>query len=256
MYIIRRFDMYFERTVKYYMDKNTKTKIIRGAVVTAIFLIVFNFIVFLLPAERNDVFWICYIFGTAAILLQMLFVWTAFKDGKSKRSSIYGLPIINIGITYGVLQLVFSFIGILLSRFLPFWVPMLLFIILLGGAVIGTIAAKTVKEQIEYFDEKIVKDTMNIRSMQTKMDTLLERAQYDLAVKKEVSKLYDVIRYSDPVSSSYTANIESAIAGQLDLLQNAIQTKDNQSVTQLCTSISDMVKERNNICAEYKYKNN
>lgn len=96
---------------------------IRAIAFVLIVLIAFNVVVLTLPFVMNGVFWVSYIFGMLAILLQLTVMKIAFKNGSSVKSKFYGFPIARIGAIYAITQLVVSLIFMLLAHFLPVWLP-------------------------------------------------------------------------------------------------------------------------------------
>ena len=207
------------------MSKN-KIRVIAFA---AIALVVFNVIAFVIPIPKSAVFWVAYIFGMLAIAAQLLFMNVAFSGKEDIRSKFYGFPIARIGVIYGICQLLLSFAAMALGAFIPVWVPVVVFVIIAAAAGVGLISTDMVREEIEKQDEKLVKDVSG-------------------ELKTALDKLADEIKYSDPVSSSATEQIEDELNFNIEELQKAIVDGDNTSALTICKKTSGILAERNRLC--------
>lgn len=226
------------------MSKN-KIRIIAFA---AIALVVFNVIVFVIPIPRNAVFWVSYGFGMLAIAAQLLFMNVAFAGKEDIRSRFYGFPIARIGVIYGACQLLLSIAAMALGALLPVWIPVVLFVIIAAAAGVGLISTDMVREEIEKQDEKLVKDISRMRSLQSKMNVLISQTDAGGELKTALDKLADEIKYSDPVSSSATEQIEDELNFNIEELQKAIVDGDNVSALTICKKTSGILAERNRLC--------
>lgn len=226
------------------MSKN-KIRVITFA---AIALVVFNVIAFVIPIPKSAVFWVAYIFGMLAIAAQLLFMNVAFSGKEDIRSKFYGFPIARIGVIYGACQLLLSFAAMALGAFIPVWVPVVVFVIIAAAAGVGLISTDMVREEIEKQDEKLVKDVSRMRSLQSKMNVLISQTDAGGELKTALDKLADEIKYSDPVSSSATEQIEDELNFNIEELQKAIVDDDNVSALTICKKTSGILAERNRLC--------
>ena len=226
------------------MSKN-KIRVIAFA---AIALVVFNVIAFVIPIPKSAVFWVAYIFGMLAIAAQLLFMNVAFSGKEDIRSKFYGFPIARIGVIYGACQLLLSFAAMALGAFIPVWVPVVVFVIIAAAAGVGLISTDMVREEIEKQDEKLVKDVSRMRSLQSKMNVLISQTDAGGELKTALDKLADEIKYSDPVSSSATEQIEDELNFNIEELQKAIVDGDNVSALTICKKTSGILAERNRLC--------
>ena len=60
--------------------------------------------------------------------------------------------------------------------------------------------------------------------------------------------LAEALRFSDPVSSAATADIEENLTGLLEELGSAVLDKDYASVKTLCAKASTLLADRNRMC--------
>ncbi len=220
---------------------------LRVLVVTAIIFVVFNVIAFVAPFNKNGTFWTAYIFGLISILVQPIIVFTACKNGTDTKSKFYGFPIIRIGLIYIVVQFIFSLIFMGVSGFIPVWIPIILFVILLAFCAIGFIATDTMREEIEKQDIKAKVDTIVMRSLQAQSKALVGLCN-DAEVKRSVEALAESFRFSDPVSSNATSHQENELANILNLLQSALTDNDSNSSIKLCKRAEAVLEDRNRLC--------
>ena len=94
------------------MSKN----LMRFYISLGIIFVVFTVISFVLPFERNSVFWIAYLFGVLSIGVQAYIMPHAFQQGSSVKSKFYGFPIARVGAIYLAAQLVVSVICMTLAK--------------------------------------------------------------------------------------------------------------------------------------------
>lgn len=227
---------------------NLSKNAVRILLFAGIALVCFNVISFVIPLEKNGTFWVGYIFGMLAILLQLVVMKVAFDGAESIRSKFYGFPIARIGVIYGICQILLSFVVMALSPYVPLWIPIIIFTLMLAAASAGCIAADAVRETIEKQDEKLVKDVAAMRNIQSKMNLLVTQVDSSEQLKKALSELNDDIKYSDPVSGKATEELETELEGLINELQKAVVDEENESALALCKKGKVILAERNRIC--------
>ena len=67
-------------------------------------------------------------------------------------------------------------------------------------------------------------------------------------IKKEVSKIKDACRYSDPMSSSALNGVESQITMRFNALETAVENNDCFSVKNICEEMNVLLADRNKKC--------
>lgn len=226
------------------MSKNA----VRILVFAGLALVVFNVIAFVVPFAKNAVFWAAYVFGMIAIISQLAVMKLAFNGTESIRSKFYGFPVARIGVIYGICQILLSFAAMALSSFIPMWIPIIIFIVMLAAATAGLIGADMVREEIEHQDKKLVKDVSNMRELQSKINLIVSQADCGEDLKLALAKLGEDIKYSDPVSNPATEKIENELLIAIDELQKAVIDGEETAALTLCRKISGTLAERNRLC--------
>lgn len=237
-----------EKARRDFLMKKEKDKI-RWRIVLGIVLIGYNVLAFVLPFQRNSTFVISYIFTMIAILLQVYVIQTAFYKGEGVKSRFYGFPIAKLGVAYLAIQLIlgFAFMAIGASLIIPVWIPMAFYIIILAAAVIGLIAAETVRDAVSRQDEKQVRQTSRMREMQAKGKSLAERNTVSDA-KKDLEKLAEDLRFSDPVSNESLTETEDKLLGCLKQIEKAVADQNSEQIKLFCREAEQVLAERNRLC--------
>jgi len=211
-------------------------------IVTAIVLVLFSLIVFLVPFYRGGVFWLSYVFTLIAIAAQLGFLHVAFAGGKNARSKFYGFPIFRIGAIYVVVQLVLAVIFMLIGKWVAAWIPALLYLLVLGFAAIGLIAADNVRDSVVLVEKKQAENTYLMRTLRRNSDVIARKYP-------EFADLAESMHYADPVSSVASEPYERQLQ---ELLTQVEQCSDDQSRMQLKNQLEELLVQRNDICKASK----
>lgn len=225
------------------MSKNTT----RGIITLVILLAVFSVIAFVIPFPKNTMFWVAYACGVFAILFQ-LYIFKSSFGKEDARSRFYGFPIARLGIYYLVIQLIASIAEIALSKFLPVWAVVIINVLILAFALIGCITTETMRDEIAKQDVKLKKSVSNMRELQSISSTLVGQCN-DEEMKKALQKLADEFRYSDPLTSEKTEELEVDMHSRIGDLQQAITDGDIEGAKALCGKLLECLRERNRICS-------
>lgn len=220
---------------------------IRGYIVDAILLIVFSVIAFAAPFAKTGVFWMAYLFGVIAIAYQIYVFKISFDRGEDVKSKFYGFPIARVGVIYLAVQLVLSLIEMCLAAIVPIWVSVIINILPIAFALIGCIAAEVMRDEIVRQDIKIKTDVGNMRALQSQTASFVGMCQ-DAVVKKQLQDLADDFKYSDPVSSESTKDMETELKFLVNEIQRALVDDDMKSVEGFCVRVKASLAERNRIC--------
>lgn len=222
---------------------------IRSIVTVVVIFAVYNVLSFVLPFKHTGIFWIGYSFGLVSLIVSLMIFALAFgKDGTAK-SRFYGFPIARIGVLYSAAQVPLSFLAVALAGMagIPLWPFVLVFILILGAAVLGTVATDATRDEIVRQDIKLAKDVSVIRALRSLGNSLVAQCADDEA-KKELKKLSDMLNYCDPVSNDATVAAETELKAVMEELQRAMVDNDDTSVVPLCKKAEAILAERNRLC--------
>lgn len=220
---------------------------LRGYIVVAILLAVFSTIAFAAPFCMTATFWIAYVSGLIAILLQIYFFSISFSKGKGVKSKFYGFPIARIGLAYLVAQMVLSIIEMIFADDIPAWVAIIINVVVLGIVAIGCIGAEIARDEVVRQDVQVKKNVANMQALQA-LSAGLPNQCSDESLKKDLQKLADEFKYSDPVSSAATEAMEADLGAQLQQLKNALNNGDYETARSFCGQLLNGLSERNRAC--------
>lgn len=221
---------------------------LRIYVVLAVIFAAFTVITFAVPFERTGIFWFGYICGVIAIVFQIYILKISFLGEGDARSKFYGFPIARIGLIYLAVQIAVSFLEMAAGKYIPFWTVLIVNVIIIALAVTGSTATAAVREEIERQDIKLKKNVDNMRNLQS-LAVSLESQCSDESIKKFLGKMAEEFRFSDPVSSESTSDLEEDLLMQLKDVQKAVVDGDAGAVAKLSEGVISTLRERNRLCA-------
>ena len=195
-----------------------------------------NVIVFLIPTEKSTAFWISYIFTVVAFASQIA-VW---KLAHNKKSKLLGIPTVQAGIVYLIIQLIALAIFIILPSS-PIWLTIIVCSIILALFVLVAIASQAGAAEITRVEEKIKDKRAFIQFLQIDIEMLTE-SEKNAEIKAELKKLAEKVRYSDPMSHETLGDLESRISAKVE----EMKTSENKKA--LIGEIDLLLTERNKKC--------
>ncbi|MBP0954315.1 MAG: hypothetical protein J6M90_01570 [Oscillospiraceae bacterium] len=210
--------------------------------------VLFTVIAFAVPFNRNAVFFISYVFGLAAIALQIPFFKAAFDNRESIRSKVLGFPVFRVGYIYLGVQLVLSLLLMILSTAVPVfpvWAAVVLCAIVVCGAFICGMGADIARDAVERVEQTASVNTSAMMDMRSRSSVLASRVA-DADVKKALQSLADNFRFADPVSSEGTENADRNLDNALAALESAV-TDRTDDIAELCANVQNALDERNTI---------
>ena len=231
-------------------DKTMKKRVSLYLAAWAVLLALFNVIAFVSVGwsgqeKYTSSFWIGYTFITAMFIGQLICSIMAFKADSAKKL-FYNISLIKISYAGLICSFIFGGLCMLISP-LPYWVGVILCAIVLVANVLSVVKATAAVEEIERVDEKIKEQTFFIKSLTVDADTLMASAKSE-AVKAECRKVYEAIRYSDPMSHDALASVEAQITIQFHALSEAVEGDDADLVVAIVKNLMVLIEDRNKKC--------
>lgn len=119
------------------LDRKAKSTIAVYAIILLVYVLAF----LIVPFNKCAASWISFAFTIIALASSLLVFGIAFKANETLVSKIYGFPIFRIGTIYAIVQLLIGIIICAIGAFLfvPYWIALILSMILLGATAIGVI---------------------------------------------------------------------------------------------------------------------
>lgn len=218
--------------------------------VWSIFLALFNVIAFVSVGwsgfeKYTPSFWIGYVFITLCMVGQLLCTKKAL-DSENAQKMFYNVPLITISRTGLILSFVAGSLCMLISP-LPYFVGVIVCAIILAVTAIAVIKADVAADIVAETDKKIKTKTFFIKSLTVDAEGLLARAVND-EIKAECKKVYEAVRYSDPMSDEALSSTESQITLKFAELANAVTSNDVDTVKTSAKEVMILLDDRNKKC--------
>lgn len=216
----------------------------------AIALAVFNVVTFAVPITVNvnkftPSFWIGYTFIMLMFIAQLVCSIVFFKqDSKEKR--FLNIPVISLSYTALFVSMIVGAVAMAVP-FVPYWVGIILDVLVVAFYAIAIISSKAAADTIENIDKKVKTQTFFIKSLTVDAESLLNQSKSD-ETKAIAKKVYEAIRYSDPMSNEVLSPAESQITIKFNEFSNAL-IEDNKSLAEtLGNELIILVNDRNKKC--------
>ncbi len=216
----------------------------------AVLFVLFNVIAFVSVGwagtpKYTPSFWIGYIFISIAFIGQIICTYFALKDSDLKKT-FYNVSLISTSYTGLVLSFVFGGLCMIISP-LPYWVGIILCAIVLGLNGIAVVKASAAIDIVSSIDEKVKESTLFIKSLAVDAESLMSRAKSE-TIKAECKKVFEAVRYSDPMSNSALASIESEITIKFAKLSEGVAEDNKENVVETASELVVLLGDRNKKC--------
>lgn len=221
----------------------------------AALLILFNLICFVTPAEWygfnkfGGSFWAGYAIITLAFLGQLACAYKAFRAENAKKF-FYNLPLITVSYTGLILTLVLGGLCMAIPD-VPNWLGAIVGAVVLAFTALAIIKASAAADIVESVDKKVVEKTAFLRMATADAEVILASAK-SAEVKAECKKVYEALRYSDPMSNEALSVTEAKITVKLDELKSAVTADDAEKTKTAAEELMLLIKERNAKCKALK----
>lgn len=232
---------------KHKEDCIMKKMFTRYIVIWGISLVLFNIIAFLSFGLSNlgdytASFWIGYISITLVFIPHLLCAWYCLKENNVKKS-FYKLPLIKVS-TYGlIITFIIGSICMLITA-IPYWVAVIMCAIILVLTVIAIVKADSAAEHINEIDVKSKDDTYFIKLLTIDSQSLLTYSNND-EIKVACKKVYETIRYSDPVSNESLTSLENEIKLWFAAFSGAVKEGNVEKVNATSNECLRLLYDRN-----------
>ena len=224
------------------------------ALIWAIFLVAFNVIVFLvrpiIPGYeiRYDArFWIAWVFVMAAFVGNLVCANAAFK-AENLQKLFYNVPLITISYSGLILMLVLGAVLMLIPN-CPARIAAIVCVAIAVFTAVAVVKAGWAAETVSETHERVAQRTQFIKLLTVETETLMTAAKTPDA-KIATKKVYEALRYSDPMSSEALGEIEAELAEKFRALEAAVTA--DRGVTEAAESLLETLAERNRKCKAMK----
>ena len=195
--------------------------------------------------KYTDSFWIGYVFITLSFVGQLGCAWFALKED-DRRKRFYNIPLITISYSGLILSCIFGGLCMIISP-LPYWFGGILCAILLALNVVAVVKVAAAAELVSTADQKIQVQTFFIRSLTADAQSLMARAQSTQA-KDACKKVFEAVRYSDPMTHDALSSVEGQITIVFARLAEAVTADDPHRTAEAAEELRILLADRNGKC--------
>lgn len=230
------------------MKKNFKFYALIWAILLAVWCAVVFLVRPIIPGYviNYDVrFWIAFVFIVAAFIGNLVFAYFAFKAENLKKMFL-NIPLITVSWSALIAMLVVGS-GLMLIPNCPAWISAIVSIVVLAFNAIAVIKAAWAADTVGKVDEKVKAQTSYIKNLTVDTENILARAKSE-PVKTECKKVYEAVRYSDPMSNEDISVIEAKITVKVDDFSSAVGADDAEKAKEIADEIVILVDDRNRKC--------
>lgn len=224
-------------------------KLVSVIIVFAIALMLFVVLTTAIPFTKCASSWVSFAFGIVAIISSCVITIYAFSKGNDFKSKLYGFPVFKVGIMYLVAQMIVCIIMFIVGAFVdvPLWISLIIGVMLLGLCMVGVLLTDNARDVIEELDKKGTEQIRQMKTFTVNVTSVKAMCRND-EQNKALETLEEDFRFSDPVSSQATEEIESLIKSEIGNLTELVAQNNTEAVIDKVKEIKGMLASRNAIC--------
>ncbi len=214
----------------------------------AIVLGLFNLVAFITPAKDPAIgkytasFFIAYGAITLAFILNLICTLVLFRS-KNYTKSFYRTPLVLISFTALFVMLPVGAVFMWLPA-LPYWIGIIVCYAVLGANIIAIIKAASTVALVSGTDHDMEILTAFIKTAAASAGLLVKELT-DPILRESAVKVYEALRYSDPVSDPALIKTEREISAHYDTFADAARAGDTELATTTLPALLSAIDLRN-----------
>ena len=176
------------------------------------------------------------------------------KLDESKEKNFLRLTVLRLSYTISVMSVILAAAYMfVLPRFVttPVWLGGVFSVLVVAFGVIALIKTNTATELVEKVGKEVKEKTFFIKSLTVDADVLVSKAQSE-ETKTVAKKVYEAVRYSDPMSSDKLTGVETRIENLFFEFKSAVSSNNTAMAKQIGTELLETIEERNKKCKMLK----
>ena len=224
------------------MNKNFKSY----TLIWTIALVIFNVLAFALHigitgGTYGSTFWIGYISVLIGLIGQLICAYIALNGNLFYNYSVFSVGYIGLAVIFvaGILCIAIPQI--------PAWIAIIVCVIILAVNAIKIIKARAPIDIVERIDKEIKTKTFFIKSLTADAASVMDKAT-TAEIKTIAEKVWNEIRYSDPMSDNALASVESQITIKFEEFSETVEQNDIEHAQKLANEVIILIKNRNSKC--------
>lgn len=225
------------------------------AICWAIALAVFNVIVFLVAGNTVGLsnvgasFWIAYAFITLIFCGNLGCSAVFFKE-ENRNKTFLKLSVMHYAFCALVVSLIVGAVAMVVPA-IPYWIGIIVDVLVLAFYAIAIVKAVAAADIINTVEHKVKEKTAFIKMLTVDAESLVARAKSDEA-KTLAKKVYEAVRFSDPMSSPQLSDAESRIQSEFTAFSDAIKNDDVALAATSSEELINLINDRNSKCKALK----
>ncbi len=145
-----------------------------------------------------------------------------------------------------ILSLILSGIYLFVA-IVPDWIVYISTVLVYGVAIISVLKAKAAVSVAAGIDEKVEVQTFFIKSLTVDAEHLMSTSK-TAELKVLSKKVYEAVRYSDPMSNAVLVEVEEKIQNGFSDLENAVEAQDFELASSTADELLSLIDIRNKKC--------
>lgn len=218
----------------------------------AICLVIFNVLTFVVPHAVGNFdwyahasFWIGYGFVMLSFIAQLLIGVKMFASNKKDKIFLrLSLQTVSYSamMTSLIVGVVFMCVPVL-----PEWIAAIVCVLVTAYYALAYLKGIAAVDYVEKVGEKVKKKTAMMKELISESESLMSYAKTD-AAKDATKKVYETLRYSDPVLDDKLYYIEKEISEAYIIFADKVKNNVDEGLAEQADKLSVLIKDRNKKC--------
>ena len=222
---------------------NKKKSIGMSLAVWAIFFVIYNIAVFLFLPPETPVFWVSWGFMILAFGLQILGMYLSFKDF-TVEAVFFGIPLAQFTLYYFFAELFMSVVFMLFQSLIGVKIAGFLQLALLAVYAVVAIVSVGARDAAVGIKNDYDHKTKDQKLKAIDIELLRDEAK-DPELKKQLGRLAEAVRYSDPMTNAAVADVDGRLTLEVMAVQTACEDGDLEGAKASCAQLQRLYVERN-----------
>lgn len=233
------------------MDTKKNSKTIMAILLVGIIFICYNAVLFLVAGVtgHGTAFWLSYIMMLIAFLVVGISVGQFKANHKNLRDWLLGLPVLKHSMIYLAAEFMISILFMIIDVLwgLAFGIQL----VVLAIHLVFIISCFMAKETMDEVNKTIKINTSNMDRL-TAESKRIALVSDDEEIRKILSELAEMIRFSDPVGNPETQEIEYELLNIMAETERSAIAGNKDEVAKIYKQASLLLEKRNTNCKLYK----
>lgn len=186
-----------------------------------------------------------YIFITLAFIGQLICAFLAFRS-ENRQKLFYSLPLISVSYIGLIVTLIAGTLCMAIPN-LPKWIGILVCLLILAFTAIAIVKAAAAATIVSEIDQRIATKTAFVKTLSTDAEHLMNTAK-SAELNAVSKKVYEAVRYSDPMSNAALVEVEDKIQYSFSGFENAIDAEDSELAASIADELLSLIDTRNKKC--------